>query len=300
MKNYAFTALLASALLLLGICSPDLGFTEGSRCLAAQAKTARGKKVYKAQSKQRMLNKQQILSKQVDPVKTAKAKEMLAQGTKKFKQGSHYEAEALFKSVLCIDPNNADAFYNLGALKEHRHDLVEALSNYRAAQALRPQDKQIGEAVRSIETSMQTQGELGMQANKYDVDSATPFLGVAPDFRKQNVLTDLFPDRNPNQIPEQIPVQTSDSIAARTDDGPFRLRGEQDAINAAAATNAATRTLPVVPIVQSPAQQPVVQQTKNRPVVRAAVNQALNIGTSYALRSVGLHCPLCHVVRFRF
>ena len=279
MKKSASKAILVSASLLLGLGAPCLRSFQGAACFAAHSKTVKSKKTHRSTQ-----------PKSLDPVKSAKAKEMLAQGTQRFKQGSHYEAEALFKSVLCIDPNNADAFYNLGALKEHRQDLVEALSNYRAALALKPQDRQIQDAVHSVELAMSRQGQIALQANQ--ADSESPFLGLAPDFRKQKVLTDLFPDRPPNGIVDGGP----DNIAAPSGDCPFKLRGQQDALNAGAGASA----LPVVPVVQAPAQQPVMQQTKSRPVVRAAVNQALNVGTSYALRSVGLHCPLCHIVRFRF
>lgn len=290
MKKSASKAILVSVSLLLCFGAPSLRSFQAAACFAAQSKTVKSKRVHRSTQTRQSQPARPAVAKSLDPVKSAKAKEMLAQGTKKFKQGSHYEAEAFFKSVLCIDPNNADAFYNLGALKEHRQDLVEALSNYRAALALKPQDKQIQEAVHSVELAISSQGELGMQADQ--ADSSSPFLGVAPDFRKQKVLTDLFPDRRPYDVVDG----GSDSTAAPSGDGPFKLRGQQDALNAGAGTS----TLPVVPVVQAPAQQPVVQQTKSRPVVRAAVNQALNVGTSYALRSVGLHCPLCHIVRFRF
>ncbi|MBK7841979.1 MAG: tetratricopeptide repeat protein [Candidatus Obscuribacter sp.] len=60
--------------------------------------------------------------------------------------------------MLSQDPQNVDAFFNLGALAEGRGDLIVALGHYRAAHALNPKDKQITEAVSSMEKALKQGG----------------------------------------------------------------------------------------------------------------------------------------------
>jgi hypothetical protein len=50
-----------------------------------------------------------------------------------------------------------------------------------------------------------------------------------------------------------------------------------------------------------PAAPPVVGVApRSHPVARMFLNTALNQGASIGLRAAGLHCPACHLMRFRF
>src|SRR5579883_1773406 len=60
-------------------------------------------------------------------------KTLLKGGISKHQTGDDQSAELLFKKALAIDAENADAFYNLGAIAESRGDLAVALTDYRAA-----------------------------------------------------------------------------------------------------------------------------------------------------------------------
>jgi tetratricopeptide (TPR) repeat protein len=63
----------------------------------------------------------------------------------------HYEeAERLFEKVISIDPYNADAHYNLGAIKEWNKDYKQALLHYEAALKVKPSDQEIRAAVTGV------------------------------------------------------------------------------------------------------------------------------------------------------
>ncbi len=79
---------------------------------------------------------------------------LLARGAALHREGKVEEAEAIFRDVLAHDPRNVDAFYDLGAIAEGRGDLIGALSDYRAALALRAGDRELQEAVTSTEATL--------------------------------------------------------------------------------------------------------------------------------------------------
>lgn len=72
------------------------------------------------------------------------------QAVKAYSAGHYADAEKLFEKVIAIDPTNADAQYNLGAIKEWNKNYTEALLHYEAALKLKPDDKEIREAVTGV------------------------------------------------------------------------------------------------------------------------------------------------------
>ncbi|HEY9786848.1 MAG TPA: tetratricopeptide repeat protein [Candidatus Obscuribacterales bacterium] len=90
-----------------------------------------------------------------EPVREAthedKAQSILRRATEAYGQGRTAEAEHLFKEVIRIDRNNADAHFNLGAIAEGRGDLDAALRSYKAANQANPRDAEIREALSSVE-----------------------------------------------------------------------------------------------------------------------------------------------------
>ena len=76
--------------------------------------------------------------------------EVIGQAMKEYSAGHAAEAEKLFEKALQIDPNNADAHYNLGAIKEWSNDLNGSLLQYEAALRLKPNDKDIHDAVTAV------------------------------------------------------------------------------------------------------------------------------------------------------
>lgn len=195
--------------------------------------------------------------------------EILRYGTRKHAQGNLAEAEAAFKHVLSRDPQNVDAFFDLGALAEQRGDLFTALSDYRAALALHPGDAQINEAVASVEAAIK-------QGPAFAFD------------RPRSVL----PATSDSMLPTE-PYQQ---------DGVFQLSSSRADLLAGASGNApASLNVPVVPSPVVPVSTPPVAGAAAGPSpFRSAANGILNTGLNLGLRAAGLHCPVCHMVRFHF
>lgn len=76
---------------------------------------------------------------------------MLKRATDMYSRGETAEAERMFKKVLTLDSRNADAHYNLGAIAESRGDTAQALSEYRIASQINPDDQELKDAVAQIE-----------------------------------------------------------------------------------------------------------------------------------------------------
>lgn len=76
---------------------------------------------------------------------------MLKRATDLYSKGKTGEAEAVFKKVVAIDSQNADAHFNLGAIAESRGDTQTALREYRIASQINPADPELRDAVAQIE-----------------------------------------------------------------------------------------------------------------------------------------------------
>ena len=120
---------------------------------------------------------------------------LLAQGAKLHKEGRIEEAEAIFKEVLIRDPHSVDAFYDLGAIAEGRGDLISALSHYHAALSMRPGDKELKEAVASVEKSLTKKND-----NKNTDNKNTEVAG------KKSAPLSIVPEQKPTSNTEVKPV----------------------------------------------------------------------------------------------
>ncbi|GEM_PF-499540 len=269
---------------------------------------------------------------------------VLKYGARKHNEGNYEEAEAAFRHVLSRDPANVDAFYDLGALAERKGDLIGALSSYRAALALKPHDKEIAEAVSSIEKSLRNcpafsfrenhrqaaRGQFGLPG----VSSAAPASTYAPTSASSSApayASGSTPNAAPAQFPaiagdssmgfdgapvltapvlnsavlpgsaaEQPPLIASPQLGALPVDpvtvapGTFQLSSAKNGLLAPTmGVTPASATLPAAPPVVGVA-------PRSHPVARMFLNTALNQGASIGLRAAGLHCPACHLMRFRF
>ena len=260
----------------------------------------------------------------------AEVTSVLKYGARKHKEGNYEEAEAAFRHVLSRDPANVDAFYDLGALAERKGDLIGALSSYRAALALKPHDKEIAEAVSSIEKTLRdrpafsfrenhrqaNRGQFGLpgvsstapaiapatapaqspaQFSAIDSDSSVGFDG-APVLSAPVLNSAVLP----GSAAERPPLITSPQLGALPTDpatvapGTFQLSSAKNGLLAP--------TMGVTPASTAlPAAPPVVGVApRSHPVARMFLNTALNQGASIGLRAAGLHCPACHLLRFRF
>jgi hypothetical protein len=267
-----------------------------------------------------------------------KVKEMLTYGAARHREGNFLEAESVFRAVLHLEPTNEDAFYNLGAIAERRGDYINALSNYRAALNLKPDDKQVLEAIKAVEALLCVQESfpLRMPVGNYSGVNQNNSANGFPNFPAPvpAVSNSSFPLNLETGAPYQDAQQPSYQLPAgvgnftlpvaeqesqpptlplanlsdpppklNTDTGAYQLSSSQAALKTAKPSvlsvtpqSTPVPTVPVAPVSRVNNQA----NSRSRAVVRSVVNSALNVGTSYALRSTGLHCPLCHVLRFRF
>jgi tetratricopeptide (TPR) repeat protein len=92
--------------------------------------------------------------------------EVFDHAVKEYVAGHMLEAKKLFEDVINIDPKNADAQFNLGAILEWKNDLPNALKHYQAALSLKPDDREIREAVQAVEYKIKNRTALETQARQ--------------------------------------------------------------------------------------------------------------------------------------
>lgn len=241
---------------------------------------------------------------QTDP----KVLEVLKYGARKHAEGNYDEAEAAFRHVLSRAPNTVDAFYNLGALAERKGDLIGALSDYRAALALKPNDKQLADAVQSVEKSLKARSSNFNENARQAVSTPGPFSGALPGGGQYNSQAFRAPGA---AIDANMPVLGVSDGSMPTQDlppvlpvdgGAFQLSSNKNgAVPPVLGVSPTSSSYAAPAVQQAPAQPPVIGAApRSHPVARQVLNRALNTGTSMGLRAVGLHCPACQLFRFRF
>lgn len=236
----------------------------------------------KKQSPQLDVAKKSDGEKSLNPELTSsqKANELLRQGTLHHNNGYLPEAEQCFRQALILDPRNANGYFNLGAIAESRGDLITALGHYRAGLNVCPGDKEISEAVTSIEAQLK-------QMSSSDA-SSTRLARSTPAFT-QSVSTGRAPVVSTSDVaPPVAPAITSSAPHANASGRQFQLKSSTSRTMGQAQ---ATSPAPVAT---------VTQPSRKKAIAKAALGAAVSIGLSTALRSSGLHCPVCRVVRFGF
>jgi tetratricopeptide (TPR) repeat protein len=106
------------------------------------------------------LTPQEDLSVEPDP------SEVFDQAVREYAAGHMPQAEKLFEKVLSIDASNADAHFNMGAIKEWGNNLPAALSHYQAALQLKPGDREIQEAVTAVRYKLRNKTAIDAQAGR--------------------------------------------------------------------------------------------------------------------------------------
>lgn len=105
-----------------------------------------------------------------EPARTAQTnaderiKQMLRDALQKHSQGDVNGAKQLFKKVLSVDPRNADANYNLGAMAEDAGDLNAAQNFYKAASLANPGDGDVRDALNSVNQKLASKAQEQQQA----------------------------------------------------------------------------------------------------------------------------------------
>ncbi|MBU6450633.1 MAG: hypothetical protein KGS72_02565 [Cyanobacteria bacterium REEB67] len=250
---------------------------------------------------------------------------LLASGAKLHREGKIEAAEVIFKQVLARDPRSVDAFYDLGAVAESRGDLIGALSNYHAALALRPNDRELKEAVHSTEVALRKAGPAALSGSPNF--SLKPFTSaplwpvtsegttVAPVKAASAPLTvpqavdgePLFAVSQPDMPPLAVDYHKFQLSSRKGEFVPPTLGVSPDQFpdipvgfvglggqpGGALSTGTSACPPPTTPTL-------TVGQTPANHRTRQAANMILNVGVGAALGASGLHCPICHMLRFHF
>lgn len=249
----------------------------------------------------------------------SKAKELLREGTRQHRAGNLNDAEGMFKQAILLDPNNADGFYDLGAISEGRGDFLMALTNYRAGLLLRPNDADLKEAVKAMESKLAVNSPVALP----NVPEATPSVPVTTPSNfnvNQYVNGNNFtvPARmfsNPDSSvsvsnPPIINVSPPDAatlkqyvyeppVETSPGDSTFQLHSTQ---------NGAAGTGPITAGSTSNWSPPTVSHNgKSRMAAHIAgmtLGAALGIGLGIGMSSAfhggrgSLHCPRCRLLGF--
>jgi tetratricopeptide (TPR) repeat protein len=100
----------------------------------------------------------------------------LADAMQLYQDGKVAQAESVFHGIIAKDPNNGDAYYNLAVIAEGKNDLNGALSYYRSALNLNPQDTDLQSAVVSVQNKLaQTNNSAPSHVASSYASSANPF-----------------------------------------------------------------------------------------------------------------------------
>lgn len=112
----------------------------------------------------------------------------LADAMQLYQDGKVPQAESAFHGILAKDPSNGDAYYNLAVIAEGKNDLNGALSYYRSALNLNPQDTDLQSAVVSVQnklaqSSNSAPSHVASSSNAFSnshFGSASPYSNSSP------------------------------------------------------------------------------------------------------------------------
>lgn len=210
---------------------------------------------------------------------------LLKSGMAAHKSGQIQMAEGHFKAALALDLRCADAFYNLGSIAESKGDLLSALTNYRAALGINPLDRELQNAVKSVEDDV-----AKSRATASSVAGNQPVKTVASNAKINNVM------------PKTAPAYSRASnyqgyVPSSTDPKLFNLQTAQN--NALMQTQGnypplANVTQPAIPVYNVSQQQaPVlnINQPKSTTHGTSGMNSLVNV----LMMSTPLHCPICRL-----
>lgn len=209
-----------------------------------------------------------------------KANDLLRQGTLHHNNGYLAEAEQCFRQALILDPRNANGYFNLGAIAESRGDLITALGHYRAGLNVSPGDKEISDAITSVESQLKQVSNSDSSSTRLARSTAAFSQPVSANAPPLLSSSDSAPPVAPARS-MHVPPPSSKQ---------FQLKS-----STSRTTGGAQAAAPANPPVGS-----VTQPSRKKAIAKAALGAAVSIGLSTALRSSGLHCPVCRVVRFGF
>ncbi|MBZ0186693.1 MAG: tetratricopeptide repeat protein, partial [Candidatus Obscuribacterales bacterium] len=82
---------------------------------------------------------------------------LLEQAMSDYSRGNSEAAMKGFKNVLKQDPDNVDAYFNLGVIAESKGNKIEALRYYENASRLSPVDSELSTTVKALRSDLQAE-----------------------------------------------------------------------------------------------------------------------------------------------
>jgi tetratricopeptide (TPR) repeat protein len=141
----------------------------------------------------------------VAPSSHDRSKDLLRQALEKHSQGDTNGAERLFKQALAIDPGNADANFNLGAMLEDKGDMNGALHYYQVAANSSPSDKDVQDALTAVrekihqsQVAQQTQADMQKKVQLKQVADQAAAAYKAGNYDQAISALDRIASQTPN------------------------------------------------------------------------------------------------------
>jgi tetratricopeptide (TPR) repeat protein len=227
---------------------------------------------------------------------------LLKSGMAAHKSGQMQIAEGHFKAALALDPRCADAFYNLGSIAESKGDLLAALTNYRAALGINPLDRELQNAVKSVEDDVAKSRATASSAAKNQ-----PVKTVASNTKSNNVMPKAAPAYSHSGNYQGTPYagytpptssnSSSGYAPSSADPKLFNLQTAQNSAlmqtqgNYPPLANVTQPTIPVYNVSQQQAPVLNVNQPKSPAHSSSGVNSLVNV----LMMNTPLHCPICRL-----
>lgn len=118
-------------------------------------------------------------------------------------EGRYGEAEAIFKQIIAIQPENPNAHFDLGNVYLHQHRYIEAMNYYEKAIKLGLSEEHM--LTYHFNLSM---CYIGLGHNKEAIHYLRKCLKINPDYTEAKNLLDMVEDAYKNN--ERLELETTD------------------------------------------------------------------------------------------
>lgn len=148
----------------------------------------------------------------------------LADAMQLYQDGKVPQAESAFHGILAKDPSNGDAYYNLAVIAEGKNDLNGALSYYRSALNLNPQDTDLQSAVVSVQNKLaqSTNSAPGQLVTSSNYNSSSNSLSSTPR-PAAPAQSKAIDDARKSQLKSVVASASSDYKAGNYDSAVTKL-----------------------------------------------------------------------------
>jgi tetratricopeptide (TPR) repeat protein len=151
----------------------------------------------------------------------------LADAMQLYQEGKVAQAESAFHGIIAKDPNNGDAYYNLAVIAEGKSDLNGALSYYRSALNLNPQDTDLQSAVVSVQNKLaQTNNSAPSHVASSYSSSSNPFAASSSSSAPRTAApaqSKAIDEARKNQLKSSVASASNDYKAGNYDSAVTKL-----------------------------------------------------------------------------